>query len=190
MISADRFLVRSVDREAWLEARQGGVSATTVATAATTSGFEEVARERRNPTEIIPNEYMLFGTESEPAIMEYAHREHGILPTDWLIASETNPLYFATPDGLSVDHTRIAECKTTGKDWGESIPIKYRRQVQWQLFCTDAERCLFLWQLRVPDNNGWFYMPWLEPKHLWVDRDPDMISELVDTADRLLSLED
>lgn len=188
-ISPDRFLVRSTDREAWLEARRGGVSATTVATAATESGFREVAAERANPTEVIPNEYMLFGTESELAIMRYAHQEHGILPTDWLIASEANALYFATPDGLSIDHTQIAECKTTGKDWGEKIPIKYRRQVQWQLYCTGAERCLFLWQLRVPDDNGWFYMPWLEPKHVWVDRDPKMISELIGVAGRLLSLD-
>lgn len=189
MIDASRFLVRSSEREAWLQARRGGVTATTVAEAATESGFQKVAAERRNPVDVIPNDYMIFGTESEPAIMRYAHQEHGILPSDWLIAAEDWPEHLATPDGLNLDHTEIAECKTTGKDWA-TIPIKYRRQAQWQLYVTGADRCLFLWQLRVPDNNGWFYMPWLEPKHLWVDRDPDMISELVDVADRLLSLED
>jgi hypothetical protein len=132
---------------------------------------------------------MLFGTEAEPQIMEYAHRNFGLLPTDWLVASEANSRFFATPDGLSLDHTTIAECKTTGKDW-TTVPIKYRRQVQWQLFCTGAKRCLFLWHLRMPNDHGWFYMPWLEPKHLWIDRDETEISKLVGVADRLLNLED
>jgi hypothetical protein len=160
-----------------------------VAEAATESGFQKVAAERRNPVDVIPNDYMIFGTESEAAIMRYAHQEHGILPSDWLICADAERRHMATPDGLSPDHSLIAECKTTGKDWS-TVPIGYRRQVQFQLYVTGAESCLFLWQLRVPDNNGWFYMPWLEPKHLWVYRDPDMISELVDIADRLLSLED
>lgn len=132
---------------------------------------------------------MVFGVEAEPVIMRYAHQEHGILPSDWLLAAEVNRLHIATPDGLSPDHALIAEVKTTGTDWGDRIPIKYRRQVQWQLHVSDAERCLFLWQLRVPDDAGWFYLGWLEPKHKWIERDPKMIEELVGVADRLLSLD-
>lgn len=189
MISADRFLVRSTEREAWLQARRGGVTATTVAEAATESGFQKVAAERRNPVDIIPNDYMIFGTESEAEIMRYAHQEHGILPSDWLLTAEDDRRHLATPDGLSPDHTLIAECKTTGKDWGDSIPIKYRRQVQWQLYVTGAVQCLFLWQLRTPDERGWFFMPWLEPKSLWIDRDDTEIQKLISTADRLLALD-
>ena len=121
--------------------------------------------------------------------MAYAHREHGILPTDWLIAAEGNPRHLATPDGLNLTHTLIGEAKTTGVDWGDKIPIKYRRQVQFQLYVTGAERCLFLWQLRVPTDTGWFFMPWLDPKFRWIERDEPMISELVATANRLLSLD-
>jgi hypothetical protein len=189
MIPAERFLVRSVDREAWLQARRGGVSATTVATAATPSGFQEVAAERLNPTEVVPNDYMLFGVEAEPEIMAYAHHEHDILPTDWLIAAEGNRAHIATPDGLSPDHTLIAEAKTTGKDWGDNIPIKYRRQVQWQLYVTGAQACLFLWQLRIPDGD-WFRFGFWEPKFKWIERDPKMIEELVGVADRLLNFKE
>jgi len=189
MIDASRFIVRSTERELWLAAREGGVSATTVADAATPAGFRDVVEARRNPVEIVPNEYMLFGTESEPVLMEYAHREHGILPSDWLIAGD-NPDHLATPDGLSLDHSLIAECKTTGKDWGDKPPIKYRRQVQWQLHATGAERALLVWNLRVPDEHGWFYLGWLEPKTLWIERDKKMIAELVDVADRLLEAEE
>ena len=186
-IDAQRFLVRSTDRAQWLAAREGGVSATTVAEAATPAGFRAVLEQRRNPVDLDPNDYMLFGTESEHALMEFAHRQHGILPSDWLIAGD-DQRHLATPDGLSIDHSEIAECKTTGKDW-KTPPIKYRRQVQWQLAVTGAERCLFLWNLRVPDEHGWFYLAWLEPKSLWIERDEDMISELVGVADRLLSIE-
>lgn len=186
MIPANRFLVRSTETDRWLAARAGGVSATTVAEAATPAGFTQVVADRANPQPVIPNDYMRFGTESESALMEFAHIEHGILPSDWLIAGE-DARHIATPDGLSVDHGLIAECKTTGKDW-KKPPIKYVRQMQWQLHVTGAESCLFVWNLRVPDGE-YFRLGWWEPKTLWVDRDPKMIAELVGVADRLLSVE-
>lgn len=189
MISAERFLVRSTERDRWLAAREGGVSATTVADAATPAGFREVVAARQDPQPIEPNDYMMFGTESESVLMEHAHRQFGIIPNDWLIAG-SNVQHLATPDGLSVDHLLIAEAKTTGKDWGDKPPIRYRRQVQWQLHVTGAERCLFLWNLRVPEDQGWFYLGWLEPKTLWIDRDEKMIAELVAVADRLLEGDD
>jgi putative phage-type endonuclease len=195
VIDASRFLVRSVEREAWLEASRGGVSATEVANAATPSGFAQVAEQRRNPVPIEDNSFMQFGREAEPEIMRYAHHEFGLLSQDWLIADETDRRFFATPDGISVHHTEIAEVKTTGDPWDgaetnvKKLPIKYRRQVQWQLMCTGAERCLFLWMLREPDTQGYFYMPWLSPRWVWIEPDPLMISELVATANRLLSLD-
>ena len=182
MIPADRFIIRQTEYLGWLEARRHGVSATAVAEAATPSGFRNVVDNWGQSVEV--NDYMTFGSESEAELMRHAHREHGILPSDWLIAGE-NPRHLATPDGLAVDHSEIAECKTTGKDWA-TTPIKYRRQVQWQLAITGAARCLFVWNLRVPDDNGWFYLGWIEPKTLWIERDPDMIADLTVTADRLL----
>ncbi|TIH26075.1 hypothetical protein D4765_19035 [Subtercola vilae] len=65
----------------------------------------------------------------------------------------------------------------------------YRRQVQWQIYVSGAERCLLLWQLRVPDDRGGFFLGWLTPKTLWIERDEAMITDLRETADRLLELE-
>lgn len=188
MLTADRFIVESRHEAEWHAARRRGVSATAVAEAATPSGFAAVAERIGQTDELTPNDYMRFGTEAEPELMRHAHRTHGILPCGWLIAGEDRR-HLATPDGLSIDHSEIAECKTTGKDWA-TPPIKYRRQVQWQLMVTGARRCLFVWGLRVPDDHGWFYMPWLEPKTLWIERDETMIAELIGVAGRLLSLKE
>lgn len=189
MITADRFIETSDNYEAWLAARHGGVTATEVAGAATPAGFVEAVEQRLNPTPLAANEYMRFGSESEREIMRFVHREHGVVPSNWLVASEHNARYLATPDGLSPDHKQIAECKTTGKDW-KTVPLHYRRQVWWQLFVTGAESCVFAWQLRVPDDKGWFYLGWLEPKVTVIERDEKKIAELVSTAERLLEATD
>lgn len=184
MITADRFLAaRHIDEDAWYAARRTGVTATAVAEVAAKRDRAAAIRDWLSPEPFEPNDYMRFGTVSEPAIMQAAHDEHGILPVDWVIAG-TDHRHLATPDGLSLDHTHIAECKTTGDGWEDAeanlkkLPIRYRRQVQWQLHVTDADACLFLWQLRIPDDAGWFRFGWFEPRTVWIERDEEMIRDL------------
>lgn len=177
MIAAERFIAQSRYRDEWLAARD--ITATTVAKAATPAGFVSVMA--GEPVE--DNEYMQFGRDNEHDILRTAHA-HGIPESDWLIASADNPRYQATPDGISPDHTLIAEAKTTGTDW-KTVPIQYRRQVQFQLYVTGAEKCLFLWQLRKVNDLGGFYAPWLDPKTLWIERDEDMIADLLEVAEKL-----
>ena len=88
----------------------------------------------------------------------------------------------ATPDGLSLDHTVIAEIKTTGKPL-DVIPIRYRRQIQWQLHVTDAERCLFAYELRLQGPEG--FVPGFDVQTQWVERDDRQIAELIATAEQL-----
>jgi hypothetical protein len=109
------------------------------------------------------------------------------MPNDWLIAG-SYPKHLATPDGLSSDHRVIAEVKTTGKDWGvvEKLPLKYARQIQWQLHVTGAEFCVVAWLLRDVSEDGEFIPAWFMPKVGVVERDREMISKLVDVAGRLL----
>jgi len=185
VIDASRFIAQSRNRDEWLEARKGGVTATEVAKAATPAGYIEALDQRMFPTEIIANDVMVFGSESEAELMRYAHREHGILASDWLIASEAGGQYLATPDGISVDHSTIAECKTGGTI-PKSVPRAHRDQCQWQLFVSGAERCLYVFQQRVPDDAGWFYFGLLEPITFWIDRDDTRIGQLIEVADRLI----
>jgi len=190
MIPLDRFVAdKENDYEGWLGARRAGVTATQVATASTPAGFEKAVADYRVDFRESDNEYMRFGRDWEGFISDWAEATHGVEPNEWLIAGEASH-HLATPDGLAPGHTVIGEYKTTGKDWGtvEKLPIKYRRQVQWQLHVTGAETCLVAWLLRKPVDTeyGPFMVPaWFTPSWGWVKRDEDMIGKLVETAERL-----
>ncbi|MFL2002169.1 YqaJ viral recombinase family protein [Microbacterium sp. A1-JK] len=188
VIPSGRFLAaRHIDENAWFAARATGVTATAVAEVAAKRDRVSAITEWLTAARIEQNDYMRFGTESEAELMRYAHDEHGILPVDWVIEGD-RPGDLATPDGLSLDHRHIGEGKTTGKPWDGAetnprvVPIRYRRQVQWQLNVTGADACLFLWQLRVPDGQ-WFRFGWFEPRSIWIERDEDMIRDLRLVAD-------
>ena len=184
MISKDRFVVsKETDYEGWLNARRYGVTATQVATASTPAGFEKAAvdflTEYREPD----NAYMEFGRDWEPLMADFVQVEYGVDPNDWLIRGE-QAHHLATPDGIGVNV--IGEYKTTGKDWGtvEKLPVRYRRQIQWQLHVTGADACVVAWLLR-DEVDGRFVPAWFEPKTGIVNRDEEMIQGLIVTADRL-----
>ena len=161
------------------------MTATQVAKAATSAGFEQAVIDYIDDTQIPDNPYMAFGREYEPVIARTVHTKYGILPNEWLISAEGLPHHLATPDGLSPDHTMISEIKTTGKDWADGvIPIQYRRQVQWQLHVTGAEACFFAWMLRE-ERDGAFLPAWFEPSMIVMERDEEMIASLVTVADKL-----
>jgi predicted phage-related endonuclease len=187
MIEVNRFIVRSSDREQWLFARSQGVTATMVAGASTPSGFREVIENIDNPKEIIPNAMMEWGNTREPFVaMELKERfaEYGLMPNDWLIAKDAglNRWQMATPDMLSLDHNTIGEIKTSGKPL-DKVPLGYMRQIQWQLYVTDAERCLFAYEQRLQGPNG--FVPSLDVKSQWIERDEEMIKGLILVAEQV-----
>lgn len=184
MIAASRFIETSDNHDAWLAARMPAVTATEVAKASTPAGFKEAVENRRNPQPVTDNAYMKFGRDNEGWIAGWVKAEFEIFPNHWLIAADDNPLYLATPDGLSLDHTRIAEIKTGGTE-PKSPPLQHRRQVWWQFRCTDAESCVYAFMLRK-EVNGVMVPAWLEPKTWVIERDEKEIAALERTADQLL----
>ena len=185
-------VARSLTDE-WYKARQYGVSATTVAKAASgPGGFDAELKRALNPEDHVveDNAYMKFGRDWEEWIVDNLPPEYGIKPNDWLICGVgADRWHLATPDGLNSDWTTIAEVKTTGKDWEDGKPpIQYRRQVQWQLHVTGAERCVFAWLLRetIPET-GEFTPAWMEPKHIVIERDETMIAELKEVANNFIT---
>lgn len=187
----DRMVARSLTDE-WYKARQHGVSATTVAKAASgPAGYDAELQNALFPeqNEIPDNEYMRFGRDYEEWIIDNLPQDFGIKHNDWLICGEGDyRWHLATPDGLNSDWSLIAEVKTTGKDWdGAAVPIQYRRQVQWQLHVTGAKLCVFAWLLRTTSEFGDLTPAWLEPKHMIMERDEDMIAQLIDVAQRFIT---
>ena len=188
-ITLDRFVVPSSIEDEWKKARAIGVTATMIAKAATPAGFDEVVNGLNQPDEVIDNDFMKFGRDNE-AWLVHALKSHGVLHNDYLIRSKEYDWAMATPDGLSQDHSRIAEVKTTGTDWGSYLkaPIAYRRQVQWQLYVTGAEDCVFGWMLRTTNSDGRFVPAWFEPKVDIALRDEAMIEKLVEVGTRLFEI--
>ena len=190
VIEADRFLARSSDREAWLWHREQGVTATMVSRAATPAGFAEVVAEMEaERRDVTPNAFMSWGNEREPYIADVVKERFGIMPNDWLISAggklSPDRWMMATPDGLSLDHKVIGEYKTTGKPL-DKIPAHYMRQVQWQMWVTDAERCLFAYELRLDAPGG--FAPGFDVETQWVERDDKNIKELVAVAEKLQTI--
>jgi len=172
--------------EAWFAARRNGVSATAVANASTPAGFQEEVLKALYPEEyqIADNEYMKFGRDWESWLVDNIPAHYNIEHNDWLIRAADHDWHLATPDGISRDGHTIAEVKTTGKDWN-TVPLRYVRQIQWQMYVTGAERCVVAWLLRGVDEQGELVPAWFEPKHTIIERDDEMIAQLVAVAERL-----
>jgi len=187
MIDVDRFVVRSSDRAQWLEARASGVTATMVQRAFTPAGMRDVLAELDKPRDIEPNAFMSWGNEREPFISQFCKEEFGLLGNDWLISKggrmSPDRWMMATPDGLSLDHKMIGEYKTSGKPL-DKIPAHYMRQVQWQLWCCDAEKAIFAWELRL-DAPGGTFAPGFDIQTQVVERDDDLIKKLVAVAEQV-----
>jgi len=184
MLSADQFVAsKGLDEAGWLEARRSGLTATTMAKAMTPAGYREVLESWDDHTPTPVNDYMRFGLESEAWLSLWSKSQFGTIPNDWLIRHQSNPIAYATPDGMALDHGVILEIKTTGKDWPKP-PLNYVRQVQWQLYVTGASYCHFVWLLRE-EHNGHLVPAWLEPKATVIERDDEMITNMVTTANEL-----
>lgn len=181
MISVERFIVSSQTRDLWLEARERGVTATQVAKAATPAGMKEVKAQIESPTEVTVNAVMDWGNEREPYIAYAVAQRFGVLANDYLICADGpgNEWQMATPDGLSLDHTMIGEYKTSGKDLSK-IPIGYMRQIQWQLYVTGANQCVFAWEQRLEGPEG--FVPGMDVETQIVERDEEMIERLIKVA--------
>jgi len=197
-VNSKRMVARSGTEE-WYRARGYGVSATTVAKAAAgPGGYDAELNRALFPEDNIveDNAYMRFGRDYEDWIVQGLPFEYRIKPNDWLISAVEEERHLATPDGLNDDWSIIAEVKTTGKDWSKEdretvakdIPIQYRRQVQWQMYVTGATKCVFGWLLRAESEfTGEFVPAWMEPKHIIIERDDDMIADLIDVAHRFVT---
>jgi hypothetical protein len=97
-------------------------------------------------------------------------------------------LFLATPDGIDFDRMRLAQVKTTNKDFiskrtGEVlVPANYRRQVWWEQFVMGPEfkQTDFIYEKnKIVDGK---IVPEFESKVVLIDRDEVEIAKMVDIA--------
>lgn len=143
-----------LDREQWLAARRGIITATQVTAIAGSSPYAkliDVWREHTDPgfvPEPIPKTMQPridLGHEREEAIIEWAAERTGLpfKPSKALVASIEHPTHAATPDGFAQTKDGkmliLVECKTTSQDWAtDGLPQHVYDQCQWQMHVTGA----------------------------------------------------
>jgi hypothetical protein len=204
-----RVLARTIstgeDRQQWLEARQGRVTATAakeLVKAGAAARRRLLAESFVPPVEITGNRYIDRGHEREPVIASWIRSRWPIEPNVALVASAENPRWACTPDGIGVllDETTLeaelvlAEIKTSKHDLDPRLSYfagtGYFEQMQWQMLVTGAQRTLFVWEQH---DDDWLNGPNpidLEPRFEWIDRDEAVIARMIAAADLFLAERD
>ncbi|MGV8965379.1 MAG: YqaJ viral recombinase family protein [Cellulomonas sp.] len=164
-------------REAWLQARRTGVTATDARKLVKLNGWPSAQRVRLLEKKLSGEEDGFFpayqhGIDREPVIAEWVARNFGISHNS-LLCIGVNPRHLATPDGIG--DGVICEIKTSIHPLAQAIRT-YRDQLQWQLHVTNSDCSLF-----VVENT---YSEEIE--HVWVRRDAARIAMLARHADLFL----
>jgi hypothetical protein len=141
----DRVLADSLDREAWLLAREPIVGASDAAKLARPSSIDKYFTAKTKPSEFKGNPYTESGNLWEPLMLAWA----GIPQNTLLIHAEANPGLAATPDGLLVTPKGIvlAEVKAKHDRIVNGPDARELRQVAFQQYCIgpDVLYTEFVW---------------------------------------------
>lgn len=183
-------------KEEWLEARKGYVTATEVAKLARGSSkvWDELRDQKAGLIDALDISHLpavIHGNERETDIAEWVASLDGaekLQHNRALYARDGK--YAATPDMVTTDLTVVGEIKTISEKRLASLTQwptpAYYDQIQWQLFVTGAEMCIFAWEPYLSENGE--ITPWVPDRgNKLVMRDEKRISELKDIADRFLS---
>ncbi|WP_426716495.1 YqaJ viral recombinase family protein [Corynebacterium auriscanis] len=179
----------------WLDARKDYVTATEVAKLA--RGGEKVwcdlrahkAGEKPNP-DISHLRAVQHGKQREPFIAEWVAEnsqpeklEHN---TSLFVRDGK---YAATPDMITPDWVVVSEIKTISETRLASLKRwptpEYYDQIQWQLFVTGADQCVFAWEPYFVEGGK--CVPWVPMGKKVISRDEKRMGELKTIADRFLA---
>lgn len=170
------------DRDQWLQARAGGVTATDVAKLSSLKSIPSVAKQKLSPLQFTGNSFTAYGRQREPLIADWVQTHFGINPSNALFCAAENRFHLATPDGIaeaSDGSLVLAEIKTTNKVWS-TVPRNYMRQIFWQQYVLGADRTLLVWEQHQD------FVPTAAPQYKWIERDEEQIEQLMFLADKLV----
>lgn len=194
------------DREQWLEERRNGITATEVRdlTVKGDSFRRELLAIKRGESvsAFVGNQYTDWGNKREPQIAEWVKLRYSLVnPESRVFHHATESRFLASPDGIGVVEFSthgddfvaeliVTEIKTSKHDISPGtdnyLRSGYFFQMQWSMFVTGAQRCLYVWEQH--DNNWPEPAPLeMEPNSAWIARDEEVIHELVKTAEAFLA---
>lgn len=178
------------DRAAWLAERAQGITATEIRDLVKGKLRQDdliALKLGRKVDSFTGNQYTDWGNEREAVIAE-AIRGIGFDPESRVFHATSNSRHLASPDGIGIQFDGeivVSEIKTSGKDirCGTRAydDTGYELQMQWVMWVTGAERCLYVFEERLPG----FYAGQLFTE--WVERDEAIIADLITRADLFLA---
>lgn len=181
------------DRDLWLAERAQGITATEIRDLVMGKKRQDdliAIKLGRKADSFTGNHFTAWGTEREPIIAEGV-RGMGIDPESRVFHGAQNSRHLASPDGIGTEFDGalvVSEIKTSGKDIRRGMPAYdetgYELQMQWAMWVTGADRCLFVFEERISVAGG-FAAGQVFPE--WVARDEEIIAALIIRADEFLA---
>ena len=181
------------DRAAWLAERAQGITATEIRDLVKGKLRQDdliALKLGRKVDSFTGNQYTDWGNERE-AVIAASLRGMGIEPESRVFHGERNSRHLASPDGIGVEFDGavvVSEIKTSGKDIRRGMPAYfetgYELQMQWAMWVTGADRCLFVFEERLTVDGR--FVPG-EVFTEWVPRDEEIITELMARAVEFLA---
>lgn len=186
------------DRPLWLAERREGITATEVRdlyirakSTAKLCAIKLQLESEKDLGQFIPR--IRYGKDREPVIAEQLRGE-GFEPESRVFHHAENSRHLASPDGIRIDFDEnldVSEIKTDehglqpGTDAWDATG--YGIQAQWVMYVTGARRCRFAIEECIRTSDG--FEPG-ESRRFWVERDDELIAELVEIADAFLAAMD
>lgn len=181
-------LTSSEDRQAWLDARRNGVTATDVSRLAHggKSVWAAIKAEKAGGTHWAGNEFTRWGQDREPVIARWASGRWPVEHNTFLLRSDEDERWLATPDLVALDdESMLGDIKTAvwrGQPWDE-VPANYYDQLTWQMHVTGIPEAVL-----VVEFHEQFRPVHFEPTVYTVEFDPKRCDELVEIAESFLAM--
>lgn len=200
---------RPETREAWVNQRRGGITATEIRDWGNGSRRREIitAKVTGDVEDLSHLLAVDHGNRREPIIARWIEGKFGIEPCDYVYSHADNPRHLASPDGVhkifqkyepGTPDAVLTEIKTSKHDLhpgrlDESRHLisidheshfarsNYYTQMQWQMYVMNATVTLFVWEQHDSkvDPETGTYTPVGPPKWAWIPRDQPLIDRLV-----------
>lgn len=174
------------DREAWLNFRLGGVTATEVRDLALKGVSFKAdllsSKRAKRPFEDLSHIPAVAHGKAREVVLEAFAKGFGIGP-ERRVFQGVNPRHLASPDGLGLDFDDELigfEGKTSKHPISYAAEAGYFDQIQWCMHVTGAAKWALVWE----QHDDFVPLP---ITYEWVERDDERISELVRIADDFLS---